>query len=71
MAPQPFTGNDFDLDIRVVPPDGPQPVSASTRTEKCTPRYGYYSCAPLCLTLDRCATIFACGTETWRAPRCA
>jgi hypothetical protein len=71
MAPQPFTGDDFDLDIRVVPPDGPQPVRAVTTTERCTPRYGNYTCG--CYSVQvYCVTIAFCETPpSHRAPRCA
>jgi hypothetical protein len=68
MAPQPFAGNDFDLDIKVVAPDGPQPIRAVTDTERCTARYGNYTCA--CYTVQTwCSTIAYCGGATWRSPR--
>jgi hypothetical protein len=39
MRPGTVPSDDFDLDIRVVAADGPQPVRAAD-TERCTPRYG-------------------------------
>jgi hypothetical protein len=70
MAPQQFPGDDFDLDIKVVSPEGPQPVRAVDTTERCTARYGYYTCG--CYTVQvYCKTIAYCGSPpSSRAPRC-
>ena len=78
LMPDRFSGDGFDLDIRVVSPDSPQPVQVAD-TERCTPRYGGYTCRA-CSTVG-CLTIvygggvtpegccFA-GTRTQRVPGC-
>lgn len=58
MRPGTVPSDDFDLDIRMVQADGPQPVRAAD-TERCTPRYGGYTCRS-CSTVG-CLTYVFCG----------
>lgn len=58
MSPGMVPGDDFDLDIRVVAADGQQPVRADD-TERCSPRYGNYTCGT-CKSVP-CLTYVHCG----------
>jgi hypothetical protein len=59
VAPSRVPEDDFDLDIRVVAPDGPQPVELDA-TERCTPRYGGYTCGACASTFTACHGITCC-----------
>jgi hypothetical protein len=62
MGPGMVMGDDFDLDIKVVQADGPQPVRAAD-TERCTARYGGYTCNA-CSTVG-CLTVVFCGVSNY------
>jgi hypothetical protein len=62
MGPGMVSHDDFDLDVRVVAPDAPQPAQLGNATERCTARYGYYTCS-YCNSLG-CQTIMFCCSQT-------
>lgn len=60
MSDEKLPDEDFDLNIRIVASDASRPAGLGNTTERCTPRYGGYTCGACASTFTACHGITCC-----------